>query len=365
MPRLVHAPSSALLPLTACSLLSLLLSTPAQAAPPADTTAVPTLTVQAGQSARALEIDGVLQPIRQSVVAAQVSGNILELKVRAGDRVKAGQTLVRIDERSAAAGLAQSDAGVAEAQARLQQAKLNHTRNVDLRKQGYISQAALDQAINDLKAAEAGVAQAQAGRQSAALNRGFTNVTAPFDAVVLSTQADYGDLAAPGRAIATVYAPGMLRAVVQVPSSQAALAKASPRIEIQMPDQRWIAPVKRVDLPTADAVSQTVEWRLDLSPSDAATWLPGQNIRVRFSGADASAAATTKGGAFSVPSAAVLKRGELTAVYVARDDHFALRAVRTGLSQGDRIEVLTGLKPGDRIAADAVRAGLDRARPAR
>jgi RND family efflux transporter MFP subunit len=304
---------------------------------------------------------------------------VLELKVRAGDRVKAGQALARIDERSATAGLAQSDAGVAQAEAQLRQARLQMERNRELRAQGYLSQAALDQTDNEFKAAQAGLAQAQAGRSQAALARGYTQVSAPFDALVLATHVESGDLAAPGRAIATVYAPGALRAVVQMPASQAGLARTAQRIEVQLPDQRWVQPVRRADLPGADAVSQTVEWRLDLSSADAAQWLPGQTVRVRFSGtAPASAPApaptsaptgqpqpATSAARASVPQGAVLQRGELTAVYVAQGEQFVLRAVRTGARAGGQVEILAGLKPGERIAADAVRAGLDQARPAR
>jgi len=232
---------------------------------------VPTVLAQAGASARVLELDGALQAMRQATVSAQTGGNVLELKVRAGDRVKAGQALARIDERNATAGLAQSDAGVAQAEAQLRQARLQMERNRELRAQGYLSQAALDQADNEFKAAQAGLAQAQAGRSQAALARGYTQVSAPFDALVLATHVESGDLAAPGRAIATVYAPGALRAVVQMPASQAGLARTAQRIEVQLPDQRWVQPVRRADLPGADAVSQTVEWRLDLSSADTCT----------------------------------------------------------------------------------------------
>lgn len=327
---------------------------------------VPTVVVQASGSVRTVEIDGALQAVRQATVAAQASGSILEMKVKAGDRVQAGQTLARIDGRTAAAGVAEGDAAVAQAQARLNQAQINLKRNQDLRKAEFISPSVLDQAVNELKAAQAAVAQAQAARKQAALAQGFTSVTAPFDAVVLNTQAESGDLAAPGRAIVTVYAPGALRAVVQVPASQAAVAKSATAVEVQLPDQRWVTPAKRIDLPTADPVSQTVEWRLDLNAADSAAWMPGQNVRVRFAGSQPPASNPSAGGtAALVPAQAVVRRGELTAVYVARDDHFALRAVRTGARQGDRIEVLTGLQGGERVAVDGVKAGLDQARPTR
>jgi len=82
-------------------------------------------------------------------------------------------------------------------------------------------------------------------------------------------------------------------------------------------------------------------------------------VQVRFAAAGADASAT-----IVVPSAAVLRRGELTAVYVAQRDRFVLRAVRAGRDRGAAgTEVYAGLQPGERIAADAVRAGLAEAVP--
>lgn len=345
------------------ALLCLVAALAAVAAPAAraDAPSVPTATVQPGSTAAGFELDGALQAVRQSTVAAQVAGNVLQLAVKAGDRLKAGQLLARIDERDTQAGLARSEAAVAQAEAELRNAQVQVDRTRELRAQGFVSQAALDVAETQLKAAQAGLQQAQAGRTQAALARGFTNVTAPFDGIVLATHLEAGDLASPGRAIATLYAPGALRAVVQVPASRATLARSAKHIEVQLPGSGgWIAPTTVTPLPIADAVSQTVEWRLDLPSEAAAASTPGQTVRVRFVGADA----TTVTAGISVPSAAVLKRGELTAVYVVQNGRFVLRPVRIGASLGDDVEVLAGLKAGDRVAIEPVKAGLAGAVPA-
>lgn len=329
----------------------------------ADTRAVATTAPRAASAAGAFELDGTLQPLRQATVAAQVGGNVLQLAVKAGDRVKAGQLLARIDARDAQAGLQRSDAGVAQAEAELRNARTQLDRTRELRQQGYVSQAALDVAETQYKAAEAGTLQARAGRSQAALARDFTAVTAPFDGLVLATLVDAGDLANPGRPVATLYAPGAMRAVVQVPSSRAAAARAAGRVEIRLPDGRVVLPRSQTVLPTADPVSQTVEWRLDL-PTDALNGLvPGQTVRVAFAGAvpGANVAAPARP---VVPAAAVLRRGELTAVYVAQGPQFVLRAVRVGVALGDGVEVLSGLAGNERIAVDAVKAGLAGAVPA-
>lgn len=338
---------------------------PAHAADGAAPVAVPTLVVGGGSRNASLDLEGTLQALQQSTVAAQVGGNVLQLAVKAGDRVKAGALLARIDDRDLQAGLAGGDAGVAQAAAALAQAQQNATRTRDLRAQGFVSQAAVDLADTQLQAAQAAHRQAQAGRSQAALARSFAAVTAPFDAVVLATHVETGDLAAPGRAIATLYAPGRLRAVVQLPLSRSAQARSASTVEVLLPDGRRVLPTSRTELPGTDVVSQTVEWRLNLPVDAGAGLAPGQPVQVRFAGAAGASTAATPGTArLVVPAGAVLQRGELTAVYAAQDQRFVLKAVRLGSRQGDGVEVLAGVKAGERIATDAVRAGLAGAVPA-
>lgn len=329
---------------------------------------VPTTVAGSSSTTAAFELEGTLQALQQSTVAAQVGGTVRQRAVKAGDRVKAGAVLARIDERESQAGLAGAEAAVAQAQAGLAQARQGATRTRDLRAQGFVSQAALDTAESQLAAAQAALRQAQAGRAQAALARSFVTATAPFDAVVLATHFEAGDLATPGRPLVTLYAPGRLRAVIQVPLSRTATARAATVTEVTLPGGRRVVPSTRIELPGTDAVSQTVEWRLELPPAATAGLAPGQSVQVRFAAPPAAASAAEAASAAAarlvVPFAAVLIRGELTAVYVAQGERFLLKAVRLGARQGDAVEVLAGLKAGERIAIDPVRAGLAGAVPA-
>ncbi|MCB2029693.1 MAG: efflux RND transporter periplasmic adaptor subunit, partial [Rhodoferax sp.] len=110
------------------------------------------------------------------------------------------------------------------------------------------------------KSAQAAVTQAQAARTQAAVTQGFADLVAPFDAVVLATHVEAGDLALPGRALLTLYQPGLLRAVAYVPASRVAETAASTDVVVVLPDGRSVAPTAREMQPTADPVSQTVEW---------------------------------------------------------------------------------------------------------
>ncbi len=334
----------------------------AQAAAPQ----VPVWTLGVQAMGGGMVLDGNLQAVRQSVLSAQASGRIATLSVKAGDRVKAGQVLAVIDDRATQADVAQAQAGVAQAEASLANAKAAYERTRDLRAQGFIAQAALDAALAQYKAAQAGTAAARAGQTQASVAQGFTRLSAPYDGWVLATHAEVGALAMPGAPVITVYAPQPMRAVVHVPASMQALAQTAQKIEVQLPGtDKWVVPASRSSVPAADPVSQTVEWRLNLSEADGAHQVPGRQTRVRFVGGSAQADRQR----LVLPVSALLRRGELTGVYVVtrrgegQPEGFALRAVRTGATHGDGVEVLAGLKAGDRVALDPVRAGLSGARP--
>jgi RND family efflux transporter MFP subunit len=318
---------------------------------------VPVAALQLASVATGFELDGVVQPVRQSTVAAQANGRVLSLLVRAGDRVKRGQLLATIDDREAQTGVQRSQAQLAQAQAELFNAQASFERTRDLQARGFLSAAALDAAQAQLKTTQAVRDEADAGLRQSALAQGFTRVTAPFDGWVLQTQAEAGDLAVPGKPLLTLYAPLPLRVVVQVPVSRAGAARSASLLEILLPDGRWVKPAAKSTVPSADPVSQTVEWRLELTAESAKALLPGQQVRVRFAGAQVSR--------LLAPVGSVLRRGELTAVYVVSGKGFALRTVRLGASHGAQgVEILAGLAEGERIALDPVQAGMAQAVPA-
>ncbi len=320
---------------------------------------VPVFTLGAQAVSTGYEIDGVVEAVRQATVSAQATGRVAALLAKVGDKVRAGQVLATIDDRDAQTGVARSQAQVAQAEAELANAQANAQRTRDLRRQGFVSQAALDVAESQFKAAQAARAGAGAGAQQARLARSFTQVTAPFDGYVLETLAQAGDLAVPGKPVATVYAPQPLRVVVQVPASMAQMARSAQSIELQVPgageSAQWVRPASQQGVTAADPVSQTLTWKMDVPGHVAAQMMPGQQTRVRFVGGSAQR--------MVVPQAAVLRRGELTGVYVAGDKGFVLKAVRLGAAHGDSVEVLAGLKAGDSVAVNAIQAGLAGAQP--
>lgn len=306
-----------------------------------------------------VEIDGVVEPLKQSLVSSQASGRVSALVVKAGDFVKAGQLLATVDDRETQTGVQRSQAQLVQSDSALRNAQLSLARTRDLQAKGFVSQAALDTAELQFKAAQAGRDQAGAGARQSALSQEFTRVTAPYDGYVSDTLVQAGDLAVPGKPLLSMYAPTAYRVVVHVGVSQLASTRAATQVEVQHATAsgvEWVKPMGQQLLPAADALSQTLQWRIDLPNLAGSPWVPGQQVRVRFVGGAAQR--------ITLPASAVLRRGELTAVYVAGGPGFVMRVVRLGgrVGQG-QVEVLAGLAPQDRVALDPVQAGLLGAQP--
>lgn len=305
-----------------------------------------------------LAAEGVIEAVRQTTLGAQVAGNIVALDVKAGDVVRAGQVLARIDARTADQAVLASRSQVAEAQANLANAKRKYERNRDLLAQKFVSQAALDQAEAEYLAAQAQVAAMTANQGQALAAQSYTTIVAPYAGVIGATLAELGDMAQPGRPLVTIFDPHELRVAATVPQAALATLKLDAPITVEIPAiDRSFTATRATVIPLADPRTHTARVRLDLPAADKL--LPGQFARALFT------TGTTR--ALAVPATALLRRGEVTAVYVVdRDGKPQLRQVRVGEAVGDhQVEVLAGLSPGERIATNPVQAGMASAAPAR
>jgi RND family efflux transporter MFP subunit len=294
--------------------------------------------------AQAMPVEGVVEAVRQATVSTQVAGRILELKAEAGQHVAKGQALARIDAR-------ESTEAVAAAKAALVAARSNFDRTEKLVAQKFLSPAALDKARADRDVAEAQVAAAQAGNSHSA-------IVSPMAGVVAVKHAEAGDMATPGKPLLTIYEPGQLRVVAQVAQARLPELRAAKRVAVEFPEFGETLQLTSFQiLPTVDPATHTVEVRIAL-PASKSYLLPGMAARIAFEGAEAKR--------LTVPQQALVRRGELSAVYVVRDGarRYELRQVRLGEKQANgEIEILAGLAGGETIALDPLLAGTHR-RPA-
>ena len=327
--------SRLLLLLTAASLVALTPSSGLLAAEAVATSVV----VQLREVDLGFPVEGTVEAVHQATVAAQVAGRVIEVRADAGQPVKHGEVLMRLDAREAAG----SDAS---ARAALVQAGAAYERTQSLHARKFVSQAALDQAAAAWQAA-----QGAAGTSGAALSHGV--VTAPMAGLVAQRHIELGEMAAPGRPLITIFDPRGLRVIASLPQYKLAELKKAGRARVEFPETGTWVDVLRVEvLPTVDARSHTATARLYL-PENIPGVVPGMFARAHFT--------VGKVQKLSVPPAAVLRRGEVTAVYVLDEKAGArLRQVRLGETvSGGELEVLAGVNPGDRVSLTPIKTGIE------
>ena len=295
-------------------------------------------------------VAAVVEAVKQTTVSAQVSGRIVAISFDVGDRVKRGEVIVRIDEREGADAYAGSQAQIAQGQAGLRNAQSIYERTRQLFSQKFVSQAALDKAFADYKAAQAQLEAAVALGSQAATVKGYATVVAPYSGVVAQRHVELGEMATLGKPLMTGFDPHDLRVVASVPQRELAAAKKSGAARVEFPAlARTVAGGRVTFLPAADAQTHATRLRVSLAQPIAGAY-PGMFARVHFT--------TGRAQKLVIPAAAVVRRSELTAVYVVSDGGAVkLRQIRLGEAAGEAgIEVLAGLSPGDNIALEPAKA---------
>lgn len=321
-------------------------TTPQAPAPALATAGVELREVELTHSAEAL-----VEAVRQSTVAAQISGRIVDLRFDVGDRVEKGAVIARIDERAATQAVAASEAQVRAAEAALANARAGYERAQQLFAQKFVSQAALDKARSDFQSAESQMKAMLAGAGQAATERSFATIVAPYGGVVAARHVQLGEMATPGKPIMTGFDPSTLRVVANVPSTQVRSIEAGARARVEIPAAgRWIAARSVTVVPAADPRTHSTQVRIEL-PDDVRGVYPGVFARAHFVVGTAPR--------LMVAREAVVHRGELTAAYViAPGGAPSLRQLRLGSVADEKgLEVLAGLAAGERVALDPIAAG--------
>lgn len=283
-------------------------------------------------------VEASVEAVKQVTLAAQIPGRVIDMRVDVGQRVKRGDVLMKIDAREAAGA-------DASARAALAQAAAAYERTKNLYAQKFVSKAALDQAAATWQAA-----QGAARTSGAALSHGV--VTAPIAGIVAQRHVEQGEMAAPGSPLVTIFDPKGMRVIASLPQYRLAELKKASSARIEFPETgKWVEATRVEILPTVDARSHTATARLYLPENDDGV-VPGIFVRAHFT--------IGKAQKLTVPPAAIIRRGEVTAVYVLDDTGASkLRQVRLGeVVSGGELEVLAGITSGERVSLEPVKMGI-------
>lgn len=308
-----------------------------------------TYTVSAQAAGAGFAATGSVEAVRQGTLSSQVSGRVIDVAVRIGDEVRAGQALIRLDPGDAADAATASAAAASGAAARLVSARADHERAQRLRAQDYISEAAMQRAEAALRSAEAEAEASAAQAQAARTRAGWHLITAPYSGHVTDLWVSAGDLATPGRPLLALYDPAALRVVAQLPESVAARIQPGKAAQLVTGESTPTLLTAWRVVPAVDPATHSVEVRAELPAGMGLE--PGQFVTLLLPLRSAIAE-------LRIPLGAVVQRSEVTAVYVVDDRGAAhLRQVRLGPVTGTVVTVLSGLQGGERVALDPVAAG--------
>ena len=281
--------------------------------------------------------ESLVEAVQQTTVGAQIAGRVIEVKADAGQSVAKGEVLMRIDAREA-------EEAARAANAQYANARLNYERTKSLVAQKFMSAAALDKAKADYDAATA-------NRAAASASESHATIVAPLTGVVARRHAELGDMATPGKPLFTIYEPGGLRVTASIPQYRLNQMRSVKTARIEFPELgKWVDATTVTLLPTADTATHVSQVRVSLPPVPEAT--PGMFARVHFVIGQAEK--------LTVPVSAVVRRGEVAAVYVlGADGRLSLRQLRLGDAVGaGEIEVLAGLAAGNKVATNPVKAAI-------
>jgi len=284
------------------------------------------LVVQESEIPRDLEVLGAVISPSLAQVSSQVPGRVAKIWVEAGVRVRPGDPLVTL-------AAAEFQARLSQAQAQLHQAAADYQRYRFLLKEGAASP-------QEFGAVEARYKTAQAQVAEAATLVGYTVVKAPGAAVVAERKVAVGDLAQPGQPLVSLYNPDRLQIEGEVNDSYREQVRVGEAVQVSVPAVQFEAALPLAEIfPVSAPGSRTFKVRTEMVKNPALA--PGMFARLLLP------LGSSRG--ILIPQAAVHTVGQLTMVRVAKDQTSELRQVKLGRPVGDKLEVLAGLQPGDRI----------------
>jgi RND family efflux transporter MFP subunit len=314
------------------------------------TAAVPfgTATVDYEVAPRERVLDGRIEAVNQATVSAQTSGRIAELPFDVNDFVDAGEVIARFTDTEQRAALDSAEAALAEARARLANAETEFERAEKMIANNTISQSRFDQAKAERDSARARLDAAIAGVEQAREQLEYTVVRAPYAGIVSKRHVELGELVSPGQPLISGLSLQSLRVNVDVPQSLFHEVRTIAKAAVYVNGER-IEAESLTFFPVADDAANTFRVRVNL-PDGAVTLYPGMFIKVGFIVGETQR--------LLIPATAVVRRSELSGVYIVDGEHVSLRQVRLGRRYGDSVEVLAGLAEGETVATDPVRAGI-------
>ncbi len=311
---------------------------------------VPFYTVSSLMAPQVAEAVGTVQPQLKTTVSARVTANVVELPLSAGQHVRKGQLLVRLDDRDLQAKVQQASEALRRAEATRDLAQADYERDKGLYEKAVIPKSEFDVTNMRLKTSTADVAALQQALHDAEVTLGYTVIRSPYDGVIVDKLSDVGDLAAPGKPLLNLYENGRLWLEAAVPEEQAGDIHIGKSYQVRLDSVDKEMSGRLVEIvPSADSSSRTITARVTIPQAENV--FPGLFGRMLIPVGERQRV--------MVPQSAILRVGQLTMVDVDESGTLRRRSVQVGHQIGDQVEILSGLVLGEKVSL-APRKELDR-----
>ena len=319
-----------------------------------------------------LNASGYVTPRRRATIAAKITGRVIGVYFDEGVHVKEGQILAKLDDSdvkraldSAIADRNSTQAQIADYQVQLKNAELLVHRSTELQTAGVQSQEVLDNALTSADSLRAKIAltKQQVAASESRINEAQqavdnTVIRAPFEGIVVSKDAQVGEMVSPVSAGGGFTRTGIATIVdmnsneIEVDVNEAYIARVVPGMPVSAvldayPD--WQIPSKvRTVIPTADRQKATVKVRISFLKLDPKI-LPDMGVKVTFLGDEPKKQAGAIEPVASIPSGALRDENGSKIVFLVKDNKLERRAVKPGTTRGNDVEIFAGLVPGDLV----------------
>lgn len=308
--------------------------------------ALESVTVSAVDEPRLFIADGLIEAVEQATVTAQISGRVAVVHVDINDVVAAGDVLLELTTEQQSAGAEAESTALKEARGQHQEAQANLIRVKAMYERGAIAKSAYDAAIASSKIALATVERLEASSGASRQGQGYTRILAPYAGIIAERHVAVGELVSIGQPLLAGYNLEQLRVVADLPQRIANQVMDEQPMTVVLADGNRLTSSEHLLFHHADSASHTVRLRIDLPAKRQQRLMPGAWAKVEVE--------TGREQVLRIPRTAVLRRHELSAVYVAASEgQWQLRPVRLGDERDGQLAVLAGLDEGETIARDA------------
>lgn len=296
------------------------------------------------------ETTGTVRPKTISVIASRMMGTVTSVRVKEGDRVGAGQLLLAIDDSDVAQRVKAAEKGLEGSKQQQSLSDITYQRYKKLYDEKALAGQELDQIETRKKVADIEYERSKAMLAEARVYHGFTRIISPVSGVVTEKKIELGSMAVPGMALLTVEDNSAFRVEVNADEKLAVRLKAGMAVSvfIESLNRELTGKVAEI-VPSIDPMTRSFIVKIALSDKDLKN---GYYARVSIP--------VGKKQSLLVPKKSVVEKGQLTGVYtVDKNSVIAYRLVRAGKPSGDRVEILSGLNPGDILIVDGVEKAVD------